>query len=124
MTEVRLIGHNFLGGYNTRKGKAVDKIDNLVQKADENEAVLVLWGIGDHGGGPSKEDIEKIEDYKKAHSELFIKHSFCEEYFSKVDPLKLKTVSEYSCSLYGWVLYIHGKNKAGTSPIGERTFLM
>ena len=89
-----VIGHNFLGGYNTRKGKAVDKIDNLVQKADENEAALVLWGIGDHGGGPSKEDIEKIEDYKKAHSELFIKHSFCEEYFSKVDPLKLKTVSE------------------------------
>lgn len=41
-----VIGHDFLGGYNTLKGKAVDKIDDIAQKADENAKVLVLWGIG------------------------------------------------------------------------------
>lgn len=89
-----IIGHNFLGGYNTLKGKAADKIDDIAQKADEESKSLVLWGIGDHGGGPSRADLEKIAEYIKSHPEYSIKHSFCEEYFSKVDPSKLRTLPE------------------------------
>jgi len=89
-----VIGHDFMGGYNTLKGKAVDKIDDIAKKADENAKVLVLWGIGDHGGGPSKVDLEKIGEYMEAHPEFSIKHSFCEEYFSSVDTSKLRTVQE------------------------------
>ncbi|MBO5070860.1 MAG: hypothetical protein J6C37_10955, partial [Roseburia sp.] len=64
------------------------------QNIEEDAKILVLWGIGDHGGGPSRVDMEKIGEYIEAHPELAIKHSFCEEYFSKVDISKLRTLSE------------------------------
>lgn len=89
-----IIGHNLLSAYSSSKGKAVDKIDSAAQKADEDAKLLVLWGIGNHGGGPSKADMEKIGAYIEENPELFIKHSFCEEYFSKVDISKLRIVSE------------------------------
>lgn len=84
----RIIGHCIIGGYNTNKGKALEKISAA---CDTGKRCLVLWGIGDHGGGPSRIDLEAIEDYRKAHPEVI--HSGCEEYFSGVDTAQLPTVS-------------------------------
>jgi len=89
-----IIGHRILGGYNTWRGWAVERIGTAVKNAGENEDVLVLWGIGNHGGGPSRIDLNKINEYIKSHPDLSVKHSFCEEYFEKVDASKLRMVSK------------------------------
>lgn len=47
--------------------------------------MIVLWGIGNHGGGPSREDLDdlnkKIEEYKE---NMEIIHGTPEEYFAEI----------------------------------------
>ena len=88
----KIIGHNTLGVYLSHKGKAIEKIEHDIS-ASENDTVLCLWGIGNHGGGPSKIDLDNIEEYIK-NSEHEIIHSNCDDYFKEVDTSKLKTISE------------------------------
>jgi len=88
-----IIGHNTNGGYNTNKGKIVKRLDSAIETS-YSDTDLMLWGIGNHGGGPSKVDLDAIEAYKKEHPELEIVHSYCEEYFSQVDRSELRTVAE------------------------------
>lgn len=50
----------------------------------ENEKVdtyLCVFGIGDHGGGPSRRDIERIEEYKKWPLTPVIRFGTFREYF-------------------------------------------
>ena len=57
--------------------------DNIEQRLLEgkdlalriNRDVPVFWGIGDHGGGPSRDDLEKIESFIKGEHEVRIRHS-------------------------------------------------
>ncbi len=90
-----IIGHRSYGGYNSGKGKATEKIDRFLEDAVDGPNLLA-WGIGNHGGGPSRIDIEKIQEYKENHKDIFIKHSSCDEYFSLIDKSKLTTVIDRS----------------------------
>lgn len=89
-----IICHNVVGGYETNGGKIADKLENAINNPYGGEANLMLWGIGNHGGGPSEADLEVIGEFKKKHPEVNIIHSWCENYFSKIDKSKLKTVDK------------------------------
>lgn len=86
-----IIGHCTNGGYNSNKGKIDEKLDCFLKDAHDGNN-LMLWGIGDHGGGPSEIDLQIIEKYQKEHPEIPLVHSCCEEYFKTVDTSKLKTI--------------------------------
>lgn len=86
-----IIGHCTNGGYNSLKGEIDTKLDTFLKNAHEGNN-LMLWGIGDHGGGPSEIDLQMIENYQEEHPEIKLVHSYCEEYFNTLDPSKLKTV--------------------------------
>lgn len=86
-----VVGHCTNGGYNTNKGKVGEKIDRILESAHDG-ANLMLWGIGDHGGGPSEVDLGIIEEYKKKYPEVRFVHSCCEDYFARVDKAALRTV--------------------------------
>lgn len=88
----KVFAHCTIGGYNTNKGKAVEKIKDVLKTAHDG-ANLVLWGIGDHGGGPSKKDLDAICDFAKEHKDVKIIHSWCEKYFDELDKSNLRTVS-------------------------------
>ncbi len=85
-----IIGHSMWGGYNSPRGKIDEKIDRCVLEAHDG-ANLLLWGVGNHGGGPSKIDLEKIEQYIKDHPDVIVEHSFCENYFNEIDKENLET---------------------------------
>lgn len=84
-----IIGHSMWGGYNSARGHIDEKIDRCLADAHDG-CNLMLWGVGNHGGGPSKIDLDKIEQYIKNHPEITIEHSYCENYFSQIDKSKLK----------------------------------
>ena len=73
--------------YNSLLGKAVEKIENYRKGHIELQKMLVLWGIGNHGGGPSHIDLQKIailrEQLNNEGYELI--HSTPEAYFKCVD---------------------------------------
>lgn len=83
-----IFAHRFNYGYNSGLGHVNDKLEIALKEAHEGANIL-LWGVGDHGGGPSKEDIKQIDEFIKAHPEVEIEHSFAENYFKESDKTNL-----------------------------------
>jgi alpha-mannosidase len=84
-----------MASYNSAIGKVDEKIKaRLVEKADDDISVL-LWGVGNHGGGPSRKDMELIEGLN-SETDVELVHSTPEAYFSEVTGNELK---EYDRSL-------------------------
>lgn len=71
-------------GYNSPLGHAAEAIRNKANGQPE-DVICVLWGVGNHGGGPSRKDLADIEKLK-AEGSLEILHSTPETFFAKIDP--------------------------------------
>jgi len=71
-------------GYNSPLGHAVDTIRSRADSS-EHDVVCVLWGVGNHGGGPSRKDLADIEELKKAGKYTLL-HSNPDYFFAKIDP--------------------------------------
>ena len=76
-------------GYNSPRGNAVGKVDNHVKEQTERQLPvhICLWGVGNHGGGPSFKDIrdinEKLDVWAREDGVTVI-HSTPEDYFAAV----------------------------------------
>ncbi len=71
-------------GYNSALGKAVDKIKNIMSDRDD-DICCILWGVGNHGGGPSRKDLRDIKELADS-SDIPIVHSTTEAFFAKINP--------------------------------------
>lgn len=73
--------------YCSTLGFAGRDIKKKIEDYHDEENVLVLWGVGNHGGIASASDLEQIAALQKEYEPTMdIKHSTLEEYFSSVDP--------------------------------------
>lgn len=79
--------------YSSLKGHAVEKIQKYIEDNPHRENGFILWGIGDHGGGPSREDLIAIKNFM-AKNDFEIVHSYCEEYFDTLDKDSLPVKEE------------------------------
>ncbi len=70
--------------YNTPLGYSAKVIKERAENQPQ-DVICVLWGVGNHGGGPSAIDLAQIEELKKKSKYTYI-HSTPEEYFSKIQP--------------------------------------
>lgn len=80
------------GLYASAMGQAKEAI---LKKADEwqnYERGIALWGVGNHGGGPSRKDLRDIQDLMR-ESEYKVIHSYPEAFFEGVKPTTIKTKS-------------------------------
>ena len=75
------------GGYGTHLGDAVKKIESAVEEFEKensiyskDEVIFLMWGVGNHGGGPSRKDLNDIKNYKPDGYEIL--HSTPEALFS------------------------------------------
>lgn len=66
--------------YNNLLGKADQKIKDYLERNAEKDLGLVMWGVGNHGGGPSRMDLEKIGSLMR-ESDTEIIHSTPDAYF-------------------------------------------
>lgn len=82
--------HDIFGGYNTLKGKAADRIRRSLVK-QTGDVTMCLWGVGNHGGGASKIDLENIQELM-AQSDVQIVHSTADEFFAELDKTGLPVV--------------------------------
>ncbi|UCH34392.1 MAG: alpha-mannosidase [Armatimonadota bacterium] len=75
------------GWYGTPEGHAIHSIRRAVELARETgEDVLVLWGLGDHGGGATRKDLDTIRVLMAQHTEVEIRHSTPEAYLARLKP--------------------------------------
>ena len=73
-------------GYGSHLGQATEKIDLMISDMEtkdflkDDEVCFLMWGVGNHGGGPSRKDLTDIKNYKHDGVEVF--HSTPEKLFS------------------------------------------
>lgn len=89
-----VIAHGIYGGYNTCKGTALNKVKECLEERKDEDVFLLTWGIGNHGGGPSKIDLENINGEIAANTETEIIHSTPEAFFNEIDKKKLPHISD------------------------------
>ena len=78
---MRLAGEGY---YSSPLGQARENIEK--RPIDEGADVwMVPWGVGNHGGGPSRKDLEDIAAMQQ-EADYSIIHSYPEAFFDKVTP--------------------------------------
>ncbi len=84
-----IIAHRMNWGYNSGKGKIAAKLERVFENEYGDGINMMFWGIGNHGGGPSREDLIIIADFMKTNPEKGLTHSWCEKYFDRIDKSNL-----------------------------------
>jgi len=79
----RILAHSLTFSYGSLKGKALEKIMAYLEQ-EKTETGICLWGVGNHGGGPSKKDLEEINEFIKSCENTDIFHSHPDAYIDEV----------------------------------------
>jgi len=78
-------GHRSSEHYNSALGKAQEKVETWLAEHGGQNTGLLLWGVGNHGGGPSRVDLQKLAQLIEQRKDVQIRHSVPEDYFDGVD---------------------------------------
>ncbi len=77
-----ILAHRAVEHYNSFKGKAAQRIKKWIEENPGRQVGILLWGIGNHGGGPSREDLRQIGKLRAKEKTWDIRHGIPEQYFS------------------------------------------
>ncbi|MBP3392381.1 MAG: alpha-mannosidase [Clostridia bacterium] len=78
-------GARSIGGYNTPLGESASAIRERTEQQDFPVG-MVLWGVGNHGGGPSRKDLADIRRELLPDTQIQYVHSTPEKFFSAISP--------------------------------------
>jgi alpha-mannosidase len=101
----RVVCHRGYNSYESHRGEADQKILGYYEGRADQPTGLVLWGVGNHGGGPSRVDYEKIQALaKKLSPQVELVHSHPDAYFAEMDehalPVVKKPLRHHSVGCY------------------------
>jgi alpha-mannosidase len=85
-----IIGLKSMTHYNSPLGQAAEKIGNIMEEHQDISPLLILWGVGNHGGGPSRIDLQEISELIDKTRDVNIVHSIPENYFTEIKVVKDK----------------------------------
>ena len=74
------------GNYLSERHDTVDKLDLLLKEAAESrlDTIGFFYGLGNHGGGPSRRQLEEIRQWAAAHPEVRVIHSGLHRFFASL----------------------------------------
>jgi alpha-mannosidase len=79
-----ILAHRAGSHYNSEKGRARKKIQKWISENPDRSSGLLLWGIGNHGGGPSYTDLNDIQTLITGQTGWRILHGTPEQYFNRI----------------------------------------
>lgn len=79
ITATRITAH-----YNSAGGQAKKKVLDWIAAHPDREVSLVLWGVGDHGGGASRADLIELKELMRERKDVEIIHSDPDAYFKEL----------------------------------------
>lgn len=97
-----IVAKRFCGWYNTSLGKARQQIEDRIAKSQQS-VQEVLWGVGNHGGGPSRKDLVDVNAMIKDRKDISIQHSTPEKYFEQIAKQGMK-LSRRANDLNPWAI--------------------
>lgn len=96
-----IMAHRIDTGYNSPLGHAREKAEQWLESHPDTELGLIPWGVGNHGGGPSRKDIADLNALKASIPEKGMKHSTPERYFDALRP-QMETLPRVEHSIIPW----------------------
>ncbi len=91
------------GGYPTARGTAARKAARWIESHPDKETMLVLWGVGNHGGGPSRLDLKNLAKLMSQRQDVHIMHSSPQAYFQEL-LRKKASLPRYKKDLNPWAV--------------------
>lgn len=76
--------------YNSPLGGSRGKIEGQIEHGKDRPVIGVLWGVGDHGGGPSRKDLADLRDLMASRTDVNIIHSSPEGFFAELSQMRDK----------------------------------
>ncbi len=98
----KIIGYRFSGWYNAPLGKAREKVEKWITENPDSNPGLVLWGVGNHGGGPSKKDCTELNELILSSKDVEILHSTPEQFFKELIAIHNNNFQEHTGDLNPW----------------------
>ncbi len=83
-----VLGHRTNNWYNSGLGKAAEKVQGWLKEHEQDARGIVLWGVGNHGGGPSRKDLRDLAGVMKEQKTWTVRHASAAEYFDEVDKVR------------------------------------
>jgi alpha-mannosidase len=80
----KILTHRSSEHYISYKGQAALRVQKWIAENPERSTGILLWGIGDHGGGASREDLMQLRRLIKSKKDWAIHHGIPEDYFAKL----------------------------------------
>jgi len=96
-----VMGHRLGTGYNSPLGGAREKAEKWLADHPDIELGMIPWGVGNHGGGPSRKDIADLNALKASMPEKGMRHSTPEQFFAALRP-KMASLPRVEHSLNPW----------------------
>ena len=97
--------------YRSPLGHAVDKIKKDIDNLKDYDVILSTWGVGNHGGGPSRNDLKDIDAFIKDNKDIEIVHSTADEFFNDISPVAVWDKSIISCMVGCYTSMVNLKQK-------------
>lgn len=84
-----VIGFRIVPGYNARAHELESRVETAVEHANPRVGhALCFYGVGNHGGGPTRESVEWILTHRNAFPGIELRFSAVDEYFDAVEPFR------------------------------------
>jgi len=99
----RVLGYRARGHYPSPLGGAREKVRKVLDGYPAGVPVTVLWGVGNHGGGPSRADLRDLTAMIAGRDDLEIFHSTPEAYFKELARMRGR-LGEHADDINPWAV--------------------
>jgi len=79
-----VLAHRASEHYNSERGGAGAKVERWLRAHAADEDGVLLWGVGNHGGGPSREDLRALAALAEDTTDRAVLHGRPEDYFERL----------------------------------------
>ena len=69
--------------YSSERGQTAQKLDDWAAHNTDEEVSLFPWGVGNHGGGPSRADWQNVQQWIAEHPDVQCIHGTLENFFEE-----------------------------------------
>lgn len=98
-----ILAHRARYHYNSERGKARQRVEQWIEENQEQNQGMLLWGIGNHGGGASREDLEQLRELCEEKSDWDVRHGKPEDYFEILNR-KTEVLPRHAQDLNPWAV--------------------
>jgi alpha-mannosidase len=99
----KVLATRFTGWYSSRLGQAREKVEKWLDENGHKRFAMILWGVGNHGGGPSRKDLSDINSLIGICKHRTLLHSTPQKYFDELK-CSISELETYSHSLNRWAV--------------------